>query len=162
MNQELESTLQCLSSSNSSDRSKFLPWAEYEHNFHTSAATGRSPFEDSLGYHPPLFPADEKDISVTSVKHHIQRCRRIWSTMISVLQHSECKNRCFADHRHTPGLQYSPGQRVWLSCKNIPFRSIHRKLAMHFIGPFVIESVIIPITVSLLISGRMPRSTSLS
>lgn len=74
MNQELESTLRGLSSSNPSDWSRFIPWVEYAHNCHTSAATGCSPFEASLGYQPPLFPTDEKDISVTSVKHHIRRC----------------------------------------------------------------------------------------
>jgi hypothetical protein len=37
-----------------------------------------SPFECSLGYLPPLFPAQEEDISVPSVQHHLRRCRRVW------------------------------------------------------------------------------------
>lgn len=77
MNQELESILRCLTSTNPSDWSKFLPWVEYTHNSHVSTATGLSLFEVTLGYQPPLFPADERDISVTSIRHHIRCCRHI-------------------------------------------------------------------------------------
>ena len=63
---------------NPSAWSEHLSWIEYAHNSLPSAATGMSPFECSLGYLPPLFPAQEEDISVPSVQHHLRRCRRVW------------------------------------------------------------------------------------
>lgn len=72
MNQELESTVRCFTSTNPSDFSHFLPWVDYAHNSYVSAATGLSQFEASLGYQPPLLSTEENNIAVTSVHHHIR------------------------------------------------------------------------------------------
>lgn len=85
MNQELESSLRCLTSTNPADWSIFVPWVEYAHNSHVSAATGRSPFEVFMGYQPPLLSAEEGDIAVTSVQHHICRCHKIWRETVHAL-----------------------------------------------------------------------------
>ncbi len=77
-NQELETALRCLSSANPSSWSSQLPLVEYAHNSLPSASSGMSPFLCSLGYQPPLFPAQEDEISVLSVQAHIRRCRRTW------------------------------------------------------------------------------------
>lgn len=66
--------------------SKFLPWVQYTHNSHISAATGLSLFEISLSYQYPLFPADESNISVTTVNLHIHLHKHIWSNTVSALQ----------------------------------------------------------------------------
>nr|XP_049577352.1 uncharacterized protein LOC125969396 isoform X2 [Syngnathus scovelli] len=97
MNQELEATLLCLTSDNPAEWSKYLPWVEYAHNSHVSAVTGPSPFEVTLGYQPPLFPADERELSVTSVRHHIRRCKNIWSNAVKALHRSVEQNRKYAD-----------------------------------------------------------------
>uniref|UniRef100_A0A3Q3B5M5 Gypsy retrotransposon integrase-like protein 1 n=1 Tax=Kryptolebias marmoratus TaxID=37003 RepID=A0A3Q3B5M5_KRYMA len=77
-NQELEAALRCVINNNPSSWCKHLPLIEYANNGHTSAATGFSPFESSLGYNPPLFPDQETEILVPSVQAHIKRCQRIW------------------------------------------------------------------------------------
>uniref|UniRef100_A0A8C6KJR4 Gypsy retrotransposon integrase-like protein 1 n=1 Tax=Nothobranchius furzeri TaxID=105023 RepID=A0A8C6KJR4_NOTFU len=149
MNQELEASLRCVTSSNPSDWSLFLPWVEYAHNSHVSSATGLSPFEVSLGYQPPLFPADEKDISVTSVHHHVRRCRRVWSVATSALNRTLEQNRKYADRRRAPAPVYVPGQKVWLSSLHVPLKSVSRKLSPRFLGPYEVLEVLSPVSVRL-------------
>uniref|UniRef100_A0A3Q2NTH6 Gypsy retrotransposon integrase-like protein 1 n=1 Tax=Fundulus heteroclitus TaxID=8078 RepID=A0A3Q2NTH6_FUNHE len=131
MNQELESTLRCLTSTNPSDWSQYLPWIEYAHNSHVSTATGISPFEASLGYQPPLFPSEEKQIAVPSVHHHIHRCRQFWTLTNQALLRTAEQNRRFADRRRTPPGSGSPPEIYlpappvvnWLPVTQVPMRS---------------------------------------
>ena len=71
LNQELEAAIRCVTTKDPSTWSQQLPWIEYSHNSLTSAVTGLSPFESSLGYQPPLFPELERDLDVPSVQHHL-------------------------------------------------------------------------------------------
>ncbi len=67
-NQVLETSLCCMVSSNPSTRSTLMPWVEYTRNTLTMSATGMSSFQCVFGYQPPLFPSQEKEISVPSVQ----------------------------------------------------------------------------------------------
>ena len=51
MNQQLESTLRCLTSNNPTDWSQYLTWIEYAHNSLKSASTGLSPFLSVISLH---------------------------------------------------------------------------------------------------------------
>ncbi|KAK7878585.1 hypothetical protein WMY93_030421 [Mugilogobius chulae] len=84
-NQDLESALRCVTSRHPSSWSSHLPWIEYAHNSLTTSATGMSPFMVSLGYQPPLFPAQEQEVAVPSVQVHMRRCRSIWRTARAAL-----------------------------------------------------------------------------
>ncbi|KAJ8361789.1 hypothetical protein AAFF_G00420510, partial [Aldrovandia affinis] len=131
-----------------------LPWIEYAHNSLTSASTGLSPFEASLGYQPPLFPVQEEELAVPSVQAHLDRCRKTWELTRTALLSSADRNRRFADRHRTPAPIYQPGQEVWLSTKDLPLHTTSRKFTPRYIGPFPIDSVINPSVVKL----RLPAS----
>lgn len=148
-NQDLERVLRCLVSKNPSSWSQQLSMVEYAHNSLPVAATGLSPFECSLGYQPPIFPSTESEVTVPSAHAFIQRCRHAWSRARETLLRVGARTKAKADrHRSKPPV-YVVGQRVWLSTKNIPLRSVSNKLAPKFIGPFKVTRIISPVAVRL-------------
>ncbi len=113
------------------------------------SSTGLSPFECSLGYQPPLFPSMESEVAVPSAHAFVQRCHRTWTRARETLIRVGAGTKAKADrHRSRPPV-YVVGQKVWLSTKNIPLRSVCNKLAPKFIGPFPVTKIISPVTVRL-------------
>lgn len=131
-----------------------MPWIEYAHNSLVSSATGMSPFEASLGYQPPLFPAQSEELSVPSVQHHLRRCQNIWKTAKETLTRTSAKTKLAADKHRAPAPSFHPGQSVWLSSKNIPLKTDSRKLSPRYLGPFKITKIINPSAVWL----KLPSS----
>ncbi|XP_035863596.1 uncharacterized protein LOC118496344 [Sander lucioperca] len=92
-NQDLEASLHCVAAQHRSSWAKHLPWIEYAHNSLTTSATVLSPFEVALGYQPPLFPAQEKELAVPSVQENLHRCHKVWSDAREALLRSEAHHQ---------------------------------------------------------------------
>ncbi|KAI2666212.1 Transposon Tf2-6 polyprotein [Labeo rohita] len=138
-----------LGATNPSSWSQQLSWVEYAHNSLPVSATGLSPFECSLGYQPPVFSSMESEVAVPSAHAFVQRCRRTWSKARQTLLQVGARTKAQADrHRSKPPV-YVVGQKVWLSSKDIPLRSVSKKLAPKFIGPFTVTKIISPVAVRL-------------
>uniref|UniRef100_A0A8C6KVM8 Integrase catalytic domain-containing protein n=1 Tax=Nothobranchius furzeri TaxID=105023 RepID=A0A8C6KVM8_NOTFU len=150
MNQELGAMLRCVCSSHPSSWSSQLAWVEYAHKCHVSTATGQSPFEASLGYQPSLFL--QQSSAPSSIPQFPRGARRVWMSTRAVLDRTAERNKQLVDHRRRPAPDYTPGQEVWLSSKDIPLRATSRKFTPRFIGLFKILEVPTPSTVRLELS----------
>ena len=148
-NQQLETVLRCVASQNPTTWSQQLPWAEYAINAHVSSSTGRSPFECSMGYQPPLFPDQEGEVGVPSAEAFVRRCHRTWRHTRTALLRATARMKAQADRHRSRPPRYRQGQRVWLSTKDLPLKTDSRKLSPRFIGPFPVASVISPTAVRL-------------
>lgn len=153
-NQDLKAKLCCIAAKDPSSWGVHLPWVAYAVNSLSSSATGMSLFECSLGYLPPLFPEQEREIAVPSVKDHLRHCRmyvhiylpnvHIWTTAQASLLCSVKQNRKTADKHQVLAPDNKPGQKIWLSSRDEPLKTDSRKLAPRYNGPYGTEKIINP------------------
>ncbi|XDV53915.1 hypothetical protein PO909_022310 [Leuciscus waleckii] len=138
-----------LGESVASSWSQQLSMVEYAHISLPVSSTGLSPFECSLGYQPPIFPSLESEVAVPSAHAFVQRCHHTWTRARETLLQLGARTKAKADcHRSRPPV-YVVGQKVWLSTKNIPLRSVSNKLAPKLIGPFTVTNILSPVAVRL-------------
>ncbi|KAK3574981.1 hypothetical protein QTP86_019691, partial [Hemibagrus guttatus] len=95
----------------------------------TWVGTGLTPFQCVLGYQPPLFPCSGKPSDVPAVDHWFHESERVWDSAHHQLQRALHRRRRTADLRWSDAPAYQPGQKVWLSTKDIRLRLPCRKLS---------------------------------
>lgn len=155
INQDIETTLRCLASSNPTSWSKHLIWAEFAHNTLRHSSTGMSPFECQFGYQPPLFSEQELEVGVPAAQHLVQRCHSVWRKARATLLKTSQLQQQQANRRRRPAPSLRPGQKVWLSTKDLPLRVEARKLAPRFIGPFKVLRKVNPVSYRLLLPNSL-------
>ncbi|KAI4881834.1 hypothetical protein NFI96_012615 [Prochilodus magdalenae] len=149
LNQEIGRFLRSYCSTSQHDWSRFLPWAEYAQNSLTSASTGLTPFQCVLGYQPPLFPWSGEPSEVPAVDDWMRRSEQTWRSAHVRLQRAVHRQKLHADRRRRPAPAFRPGQRVWLSTRDLRLKLPSRKLTPRFIGPFKIITQVNPVTYKL-------------
>ena len=102
-NQDLEAALRSVAAKDPGEWAVYLSWVEYADNSLTTSATGRAPFEVALGYQPPLFPDQERELVVPTVQAHFLHCCRICrETREALLRSVEATKRSAACQRALP------------------------------------------------------------
>ncbi|KAL1023548.1 hypothetical protein UPYG_G00042250, partial [Umbra pygmaea] len=142
------------------DWSGFLPWVEYAQNSLVQSSLGITPFQCVLGYQPPLFPWDTDPAPVEAVEQWFTRSSRVWDSAHQHLDRASRRQKDQADRRRRPTPLYHPGQRVWLSTRDIRHQLPNRKLSQRYIGPFKIVRRINPVTYRLLLPRQYRLSSS--
>ncbi|KAK3556180.1 hypothetical protein QTP70_005583 [Hemibagrus guttatus] len=94
----------------------------------TNGQTERKIQECVLGYQPPLFPWDGEPSDVPAVDHWFQESERVWDAAHRQLQRALRRRRTTADLRRSKAPEYRPGQKVWLSTRDIKMRLPSKKL----------------------------------
>ncbi|XP_016379369.1 uncharacterized protein LOC107717203 [Sinocyclocheilus rhinocerous] len=124
-------------------------WAEYAQNSLRKPSTGLTPFQCILGYQPPLFPWSGEPSNVPTVNDWIQRSEETWNQAHHHLQQAVRRQRIRADRHRRPSPEYSVGQWVWLSTRDLRLRLPCRKLSPRYVGPFQIIRQITPVSFEL-------------
>ncbi|KAK3514007.1 hypothetical protein QTP70_001289 [Hemibagrus guttatus] len=83
------------------------------------STTGLNPFQCVLGYQPPLFPWDGEPSDVPAVDYWFRESKRVWGEAHRQLQRAVRRRRTTADLRRSQAPDYQPGQKVWLSTRDI-------------------------------------------
>ncbi|KAL0150107.1 hypothetical protein M9458_054534 [Cirrhinus mrigala] len=128
---------------------QFLGWAEYAQNSLRQPTTGLTPFQCVLGFQPPLFPWNGEPSEVPAVDYWFRESERVWDAAHHHLQRAVRRSKIIAYRRRIPGHVYTPGQKVWLSTRDIRLRLPSRKLSPRFVGPFTILEQVNPVTFKL-------------
>lgn len=126
--------------------SRYLPWAEYAQNSLRQSTTGLTPFQCVLGFQPPLFPWSGEPSEVPAVNYWFQESERVWDSAHVHLQGAVRRHKIQADIHRAVTPTYLPGQKVWLSTRDIRLRLPCRKLSPRYMGPFTILRQISPVT----------------
>ncbi|KAK3516148.1 hypothetical protein QTP70_005401 [Hemibagrus guttatus] len=102
-----------------------------------------------VGYQPPMFPWSGEPSLVPAVDDWIRRSERVWDSAHVRLQRAVRSQAIQANRRRRPHPPYQPGQRVWLSTRDLKLRLPSRKLSPRYVGPFKILRQINEVTYQL-------------
>ncbi len=128
---------------------QFIGWAEYAQNSLCQQSTGLTHHQCELGFQPPLFPWDGEPSDVSGVDYWFRESERVWDKGHHHLRRAMGRRKMKADLRRSDSPPYQPGQKVWLSTRDIRLRLPCKKLAPRYIGHFIIQKQINPVTFQL-------------
>ena len=112
-----------------------MPWAEMAQNSLRHSSTKLSPFQCVLGYQTVLAPWHQRQTEVPVVDDWFRRAGETWEAVRVHLQQAVTRQKENADRHSSVALVFGPGDRVWLSTRNLPLCLPCRKLGPRFVGP---------------------------
>uniref|UniRef100_A0A3B1JYM9 Gypsy retrotransposon integrase-like protein 1 n=1 Tax=Astyanax mexicanus TaxID=7994 RepID=A0A3B1JYM9_ASTMX len=146
VNQELGKFLRLYCFKHASEWSQYLIWAEIAQNSLTNSTSGLTPFQCILGYQPPLAPWTASSTEIPAVDDWMKRSEQVWEETHQQISEVLRKYKEQSDRHRGTTPQYQPGDRVWLSTRDLRFEGACRKLLPKYIGPFKVLSQVNEVT----------------
>uniref|UniRef100_A0A674DEN5 Gypsy retrotransposon integrase-like protein 1 n=1 Tax=Salmo trutta TaxID=8032 RepID=A0A674DEN5_SALTR len=136
VNQEVGRFLQSYCQDRPGEWARYIPWAELAQNSLRHSSTNLSPFQCVLGYQPVLAPWHQSQTEAPAVEEWVQRSKETWRAVQESLKQASGRQKRSADRHRSEAPVFVPGDRVWLSTRNLPLRLPCRKLGPQCVGPF--------------------------
>ena len=137
-NQEVERHLRMFTNSRQDDWVAHLPTAEFVLNNRMHAAHHMTPFEVMYGYRPDFTVPVGPPTNFPALNSRLQTLRDVRKEAKAALRIKKRNMKESFEHDKPPPHVFSPGQKVWLSSKDISLTSPSRKLAPRQLGPYEI------------------------
>jgi hypothetical protein len=135
-NQEVEQHLQLFANSCHDDWVDFLPTAEFVLNNCMHSAHHMAPFEVMYGYCPDFTVPVGPPTKFPALNSRLQQ---LWDTCreaeVALRMEKHAMKQKFESHKPPPHV-FTPGQKVWLSSKDILTSHPSRKLTPRQLGPY--------------------------
>ncbi len=99
-------------------------------------------------------PLEEEPSEVSAVDYRFRESERVWDSAHIHLQRAVRKHTFFADVCQSDPPRYQPGDRVWLSTRDLRLCLPCKKLSSRYMGPFPIQRQVSKVTYLLQLSSR--------
>uniref|UniRef100_A0A673W8Q5 Gypsy retrotransposon integrase-like protein 1 n=1 Tax=Salmo trutta TaxID=8032 RepID=A0A673W8Q5_SALTR len=136
VNQEVGRFLRSYCQDRPGEWARYIPWAELAQNSLRHSSTNMSPFQCVLGYQPVLAPWHRSQTEAPAVEDWVQHSKETWRAVQDSLKEASGRQKRSADRHRSEAPVFVPGDRVWLSTRNLPLRVPCRKLGPQCVGPF--------------------------
>ena len=142
VNQVLEQYLRTFCDYQQDDWCQLLPLAEFAYNNASHASTKMSPFYANYGYHPRATVKPIVDSVNPTAETFISRITSAHSELVKNLTEAQATYKANYDTHVKEAPDFSVGDLVWLSRKNITTTRPSTKLDFRRLGPFKITEVV--------------------
>nr|VWO97963.1 BZIP domain-containing protein [Ganoderma boninense] len=135
-NQEVEKHLRLFTNARHDDWVKYLPTAEFVLNSRVHAAHGMAPFEILYGYRPDFTIPMGPPTKFPALNERLRNLRDVRKEADAALRMEKAHMKHIFETGKPQPHVFKPGDKVWLSSKDIPLTSGTRKLAPRQLGPY--------------------------
>jgi hypothetical protein len=158
VNQELEQYLWVFVNECQDNWDELLPMAEFQYNNHVHSGTQQTPFYLDSGQHPRMgFKPAQPASRLETVNQFTDRMRFALTEAKAALEKAQEDMTRYYNQRREPAPEYAPGDKVYLDGSDIWTSQPSKKLAHHFLGPYVVERRVGPNAYYLQLPHSMSR-----